>query len=475
MVFVAPAKVEPEQRFTSDLLERDHAAIQVITMMELVLAEEDTTAIKAELIGGDTEKCAVLYASQTVRSDETIRLLVREIQWPSLGDYTRRGMLEAELSPDFVARVTKRARREGSGLVFVHSHPGPEAPNFSQIDSTGEKRLEAFLAHRHPTLAHVAVVVSAGGVRARRLGAGEDVRIVSVGAKREVVFDPSLVEPSIAERFERQIRAFGSVGQRVLERLRIAIVGLGGTGSLVAQQLAHLGVRDFILLDPDVIELTNLNRVANATAEDLGKPKVEVAARYIQSVAVEPSVRCVRGDVVQARIARELLNADFIFCCTDSHGSRAVIQQVSYQYMVPCIDMGVTIIASRGCITHIYGRVQLLAPGLACLTCGNLLDANEVRQDMMTAFERRADPYIQGEREPAPAVMSLNGTVASVAMTMLLATVTAIPIAARHVLYNAMASTMRTVRAHPKTDCYICSRAGSFARGDSWPLFARAD
>jgi molybdopterin/thiamine biosynthesis adenylyltransferase len=444
-------------------------------MMELVLAEENAVAIKAELIGRETEKCAVLYASQTARTDGTIRLLVREIQWPSLGDYTRRGMLEAELSPDFVARVTKRARRESSALVFVHSHPGPEAPTFSHIDSKGEKHLRAFLAHRHPNVAHAAVVVSAGGARARRLGTDEDVRIVTVGTVREVVFDPSIVEPSIVERFERQIRAFGSVGQRKLERLRIAIVGLGGTGSFVAQQLAHLGIRDFILVDPDVIEPSNLNRVVNAAAEDIGKPKVEVAARYIQAVAVDPSVRVVRADVIQARVARELLDADFIFCCTDSHGSRAVIQQVSYQYMIPCIDMGVTIIAKEGRITHIYGRVQLLAPGLACLTCSNLLDANEVRQDMMTAFERRADPYIQGEREPAPAVISLNGTVASLAMTMLLATITGIPVGARHVLYNAMASNMRAVRAHSKTDCYICSRAGSLARGDSWPLFARAD
>jgi hypothetical protein len=92
---------------------------------------------------------------------------------------------------------------------------------------------------------------------------------------------------------------------------------------------------------------------------------------------------------------------------------------------------------------------------------------------MMTAFERQADPYIQGERQPAPAVMSLNSTVTSLAITMMLSVVTGIPVRARHVLYNGIASTLRVVRAQPKTDCYICSRSGSFARGDSWPLFAR--
>jgi molybdopterin/thiamine biosynthesis adenylyltransferase len=444
-------------------------------MMELLLAAEDFAAIKAELTSGDTEKCAVLYASQTTRSDGTVRLLVREIEWPLNGDYTKQGVVEAELRPDFVARVTKRAKREGSVLVFVHSHPGEEAPHFSKIDSSGERQLQGFLAHRHPSLAHAAVVVSVGGARARHLGTNEEVRIVSVGNERKIVFDPSGTEDSAGKQFDRQIRAFGLAGQRALERLRIGIIGLGGTGSLVAQQLAHLGIRDFILIDPDVVELTNLNRIANANPDDIGRTKVEVAERYIHAVAKRAIVRDIKGDVIQGNVARELLNADLIFGCTDSHGSRAVIQQVSYQYFIPCIDMGVTIAVKDDGISHIYGRVQLLAPGLACLTCSNLLDANEVRQDMMTAFERRADPYIQGAHEPAPAVMSLNGTVASLAITMLLATVAGIPVAARHVLYNAMASTLRAVRAHPKADCYICSRVGSWARGDSWPLFARAN
>jgi molybdopterin/thiamine biosynthesis adenylyltransferase len=407
-------------------------------MMELLLAAEDYSAIKAQLTDGETEKCAILFASQTARSDGTVRLLVRQIQWPTLADYTRRGKLEAELSPEFVARITKIARREKSALVFVHSHPGLEAPHFSVIDDEGEKHLAAFLAHRHPDQAHMAVVVSIGGVRARRLGMSEEVSIVSAGAQRQVVFDSDSGQSLISERYDRQVRAFGPSGQRELQRLRVAIVGLGGTGSLVAQQLVHLGVRDFILVDPDVLEATNLNRVSHAFPEDVGKPKVEIAARYIRSVAKDSKVNCIEGDVIQSKTARQLVNADIFFGCTDSHGSRAVMQQVAYQYMIPYIDLGVTLIAKEGLMAHVYGRVQLLSPGLACFTCSNLLDPNEVRRDMMTAFERQADPYIQGDREHAPAVMSLNATVASLAVTMLIAVVTDVPVAARYLLYNAL-------------------------------------
>jgi molybdopterin/thiamine biosynthesis adenylyltransferase len=213
--------------------------------------------------------------------------------------------------------------------------------------------------------------------------------------------------------------------------------------------------------------------VANAFREDVGRPKVEIAARYIHSVAKDATTACVQGDVTRARTAQELLNADFICACTDSHGSRAVVQQVSYQYLIPCIDMGTTIAVTNGRVTHIYGRIQLLAPGHACLTCSGLLNPNEVRHDMMTAFERQADPYLQGVREPAPAVMSLNGTVASLAVTMLLSVVCGIPVSGRYLLYNAVSSRLRTAQVQYDPDCYICSRSGAFARGDSWPLLAR--
>ena len=329
-----------------------------------------------------------------------MRLLVREVQFPAPGDYSRRGPLESELNPEFVARSNQTSTSREYALVFVHSHPGIDSPIFSSVDTQGEQHLAAFLSHRHPDLAHAALVVGTGGMQARRLGSMEYIRVIGIGTSREVLFDPTLEAASTSEVFDRQVRAFGSAGQQALQRLRIAIVGLGGMGSLVAQQLVHLGVRDFILVDPDTLESTNLNRVANAMPADIGRPKVEIAERYIHSVAKDATVVRVQGDVTRISIARELLNADLICGCTDSHGSRAVVQQVSYQYLIPCIDMGTTIAVRNGRVTHIYGRVQLLAPGLACFTCSGLLNGSEVRHDMMTPFERQADPYLQGAASP---------------------------------------------------------------------------
>jgi molybdopterin/thiamine biosynthesis adenylyltransferase len=229
------------------------------------------------------------------------------------------------------------------------------------------------------------------------------------------------------------------------------------------------------MIDSDTVESTNLNRLAGASPADVGRNKTEVARQHVLRVAPLAEVEENVGDVMRTAVARRLADLDIIFGCTDSHGSRAVLQQISYQYLVPCIDMGAAIVASNGRISHVYGRVQLLAPGLPCFTCSDLLDPNQVRRDMMTPLERRTDPYIVGAAEPAPAVMSLNGTVASLAVTMLLSVTTKFPGDARHLLYNAIASSLRTVAGRPRPDCFICSRAGVLGRGDSTPIMARQD
>lgn len=444
-------------------------------MIELTIDAADLEALDVALLHADVERCAVLFASQVTRSDGLTRLLIRDYELMEAEDYTAQSAQHAELRPELVARVTKRARRDKLSLVFVHSHLGTKAPHFSQIDNKGEHQLAAFLGHRHPENIHAALVLSVGGLRARQLGTIKEIRVVSLGERRVTHFDPEQTSVPPSQVFDRQVRAFGVSGQSALERLRVAIVGLGGTGSLVAQQLVHLGIRKFILVDPDVIETTNLNRVVGAMPPDVGNSKVEVAAQYIRSFAPAAEVTSIVGDVIKARTAQELFDADVIFGCTDSHGSRAVLQQVSFQYLIPCIDIGTTITTNNGTVTGIFGRVQMLAPGNACLTCSDLLSAEEVRRDMMSAFERKSDPYIQGAREPAPAVVSLNGTVVSLAVTMLLGFVTDIPTRARYVIYNAMTSTLRSVRSGAKTNCYICSRKGAFARGDAQRLFARQD
>ncbi|MDR3682103.1 MAG: ThiF family adenylyltransferase [Geothrix sp.] len=448
-------------------------------MIEIAISEDDLGKVKSEILNPDEERCAVLLASSISKKSGLVRLIVQNIEIPQQGDYQEKGPCGVTLRPSFVANVVKKAKISSQSVIFVHSHVAPKPPLFSIVDDGGEVHLRTFLEKRIPGQYHAALVISTGGLRARQLGTKTEARVISLGHRREILFDPC-AEVGPTDGFEeniydRQVRAFGELGQRAIQDLCIGIVGLGGTGSLVAQQLVHLGVHNFILIDPDSLEISNLNRIPNASNKDVGKSKVSIAKAYIRKINKFSKVAAILGDVTKAKIARHLLETDFIFSCTDSHGSRAVIQQIVYQYFIPCIDMGTVISAKKGRVAHIYGRVQLLSPGLACFTCSGLLNYDEVRQDMMTQFERKADPYFRGARVPAPAVISLNGSVSSIAVTMFLGVVAGFPVEARYVLQNMMNSSARPVTAKPDPACFICSRSGAMGRGDQWRLMARQD
>ncbi len=444
-------------------------------MIELRIALSDLQHLRNSLLGHNHERCAILFAGRGHCRDGRELILVREIILPTNEDYTKYGYDHAQLRPEFVARIAKHARLNELSLIFVHTHPGDTVPQFSRVDDHGEEELAAFLFRRGQIFSHAAIVLSEGGMSARLLGQHKYIRVISVGDKRRVEFDPETKVAETLPMFDRQVRAFGEEGQSILNSLCVAIVGLGGTGSIAAQQLVHLGIHKFILIDPDSLEPTNLNRVVGSVNTDIQRSKCEIAAQYIQKFSPNAKVQAMDGDVVYETVARHLINADIIFCCTDSHGSRSVIQQIVYQYLIPCIDIGSTISTAEGMVTGIYGRVQLLGPDQPCLWCSELLNPEEVRRDMMNESERQTDPYFRGTGVPAPSVISLNGTVVSLGITMMLGLVTSMPVDSRYLIYNALMPSLRSIRSSAIDDCFICSRSGAYGRGDAQLLFARKD
>jgi molybdopterin/thiamine biosynthesis adenylyltransferase len=397
-------------------------------------------------------------------------MVVRDIQRMTAADYQERSEISAQLRPEAVAAVTQRARKSGESLVFVHSHPF-SLNEFSSVDDAGEKLLSEFLTYRTPGTLHATLLITPDATIARVLGGGDFLEVVGIGPEiawgREA--DASDGDPV----FDRQVRAFGAAGQSRLGGMRVGIVGLGGTGSVVLEQLAHLGVKDFLLIDPDVVDRTNLNRLIGASPSDVNERKVEVAAAHAMRINPKIQIESIFGSVLLASVAEELSDTDFVFCCTDSHGSRAVLNQFAYQYLVPVIDMGVAIVAAGGKISHITGRTQMLAPGLGCLICGDLLNPEAVRIDLLTEHERAADPYITGVHESAPAVISLNATIASMAVTMFLSAALGIPSRARLINYNGMTGNTRAAAIGQQASCIACSFRGALARASEWPLPAR--
>jgi molybdopterin-synthase adenylyltransferase len=184
----------------------------------------------------------------------------------------------------------------------------------------------------------------------------------------------------------------------------------------------------------------------------------------IKRLVPNAEVTVKQGDVLEKDSGLLLTGVDFIFCCTDSHGSRHFINQLAYQYFIPCIDMGVVITTGSGRVTHFGGRTQMLAPGLSCLVCtdGVLSPQEVLRWDLSNERQRAADPYFSGRVNiKQPAVISLNSTVASHAATMFLAAVAGIPTDVRSQLARGIPSLrsglgMASTRQHRRRRGGVC-------------------
>ncbi len=439
-------------------------------MSRLVLTSELLVQLRTDLLESPYETCAILFGRTVVKHGRLARIVVRDIQCVTTADYQQRSKTSAQLRPEIVAAVTQRARKNGESLVFVHSHPFG-LNEFSPIDDAGEKLLLEFLAHRTPGITHATLLITPDVTIGRVLASEKLLEVAGIGS--QIAWGKKFDVSDGNQAFDRQVRMFGVAGQSRLREMRIGIVGLGGTGSVVLEQLAHLGVKRFLLIDPDVVDHTSLNRLIGASESDVNRPKIEVAATHAKRINPSIQIESTFNSVLLASVAEELADTDFVFCCTDSQGSRAVLNQFAYQYLVPVIDMGVAIIAEDGKVTHITGRTQMLAPGLGCLVCGELLNPEAVRVDLLTEYERAADPYIVGVHEPAPAVISLNATVASMAVTMFLSAAVGIPSHARLINYNGIKGTTRAAVISRHPTCIACSLRGALARATEWPLPAR--
>ena len=429
-----------------------------------------------ELAAGHAiETCAVGF----VRPAEAVssagrRLVVQALQPVPDAAYAVRAPNRASLTPEFMLDIVNRARAAGTGIALLHTHPGPNAlEDFSSIDDAGEMPLAAYFKGRLPEPTHVGGVVTSRTLHLRTLGCGAPLDAVGVGSVVRCYAEP--LDLQADARYDRQVRAFGESGQRRVHAVRVAIIGAGGTGSFIAHELAHLGVGQLLLIDHDTVDMTNLNRLMGATPGDVGRPKVAVASKAVS--AINPGIRIepVIGDVVDEDVAAKLLDVDFIFGCTDSMASRAVINQIAYQFLIPAIDMGVAIHVRDGHIASVTGRVQMLSPGLGCLVCADGIDGQQVRWELMSPAQRRADPYFENASVPQPAVTPLNGIVTSAAVAMFLSAVTGYPGDARLLCYDGLRGSMRPQVLTPRHRCIVCSGEGALARGDAWTLPVRKE
>lgn len=262
-------------------------------------------------------------------------------------------------------------------------------------------------------------------------------------------------------RNSRNIALFGEKGQANIAAPKVTIVGAGGLGAPVAQELAYLGVFHYTLVDGDIVAVSDLNRLKGATLADVGEKKVVVTKRMIQSVQPAASVLDIDKWLVDAPEA--ITAADVVFGCLDKDIHRIDLIKLCTQAGVPFFDLATDVIADDDKLIY-GGRILWSGNRQRCPFCMDLLDQEALRQDSMSPEQRADYDRIYGVPknalgETGPSVVSINGVVASAAVTEFMASVTGLREPIALLTYRADQGTMRASLDAPAVGCPYCTRS----------------
>jgi molybdopterin/thiamine biosynthesis adenylyltransferase len=433
----------------------------------IVLSDADVDELQSALFTDDgCENFAVLFCGPA-RTKDGLMLLCRNVLAAPASAYRQRLEYHLEIQPAFLNDIVNRAKASGLSPVIAHSHPFANTAQYSSSDDYGEKRLLPVLGQLLPEFHPASLLMTPRALAARRVERGV-FRNVNVAVRGRRSKDYAAVGESKniedIDSVERQVRAIGRHGQGAIRDLRVGIVGLGGTGSAVAEELCRLGVADISLVDYDRFEQSNLSRMWGSEAQDLQHPtsKARIVHRHLKKIRPSITLNCIEDSVVKQTVLEQLRDRHLIFGCTDNHLSRAVLNRFAYQYLIPVVDMGIRIDAREGRVASAAGRVSLVGAGLTCLRCSRHIDPDTIRAESLPTEERRRlalEGYVQGDPDPAPAVVSLNTMVASLAVTTALQMFVNVTggDAAVDQIYDARSGTLFRVLPRHDQSCDVCS------------------
>lgn len=393
----------------------------------------------------------------------------------------------------FVARAFTRCNQEGWSLIEVHSHPFDSSSHttFSGIDWNNDQAKMPSLAEMFSgPFHHATMVVGQKSLDAhfydRESASIQPVQKVTIVGRTDNangiirVFPTTSCPPpdavTTSKRHERQVPLIGADTQAVLPKVSILVVGLGGLGSFVSLELAHLGVGKLILIDPDSVETTNLNRLLGARASDVGRQKVDVFRDLIKDTSPATTVTAFAMSIFEPKAIEAAKSADLILGCVDNHGARLILNHLAIRYVIPLIDAGTGALAAEGAApSRLGGQVQLVAPGLGCLECRGFIDPQRAAFDLATpemqAYERS---HGYGTEDPAPSVVFLNGVVASIqvaeAIRLLSPTLQTKFGSQTMVMYDALTQKSFSATSRPSFECVTCGADGFTGVGDLAPI-----
>lgn len=252
-------------------------------------------------------------------------------------------------------------------------------------------------------------------------------------------------------RYSRHILLdeIGIDAQQAWTDARALIIGAGGLGSPVAMYLAASGVGHLTLCDPDVVDLTNLQRQIMHRTASVGRAKVVSALDSLRDLNPETVVEPLQERVTGERLESLVRAADVVIDCCDNFATRHAVNRACVRHRRPLVS---------GAGIRFDGQVAVFDPRLASSPCYHCLfpesgELEEMRCAVMGVF--------------AP-VVGIIGAVQAAEALKVLANVGE-PLTGRLLILDALSMQWRQVRVSRDPACAVCSGDVSRLDADTAP------
>lgn len=236
-------------------------------------------------------------------------------------------------------------------------------------------------------------------------------------------------------------------------------MGCGGLGSIVAAEIALLGVGAVVIVDCEELSRSNRNRYMGAWENDPipGSAKVALAKRHIHLINAEIEVMARHEDILSLAGLDAIKQADYVMGCVDKDGVRFFLNEACLAYGKTLIDLA----SDAPEPGKFGGRVAIVGENRGCLHCLELLDPQEVRRFLSSVEMRENEEAAYGIQtavldEAGPSVVSVNGVVASLGVTALMALVTGMDMPYTLQTYYGHRGTVNRGMPSPPDSCYFC-------------------
>lgn len=372
-------------------------------------------------------------------------LLATDVLIPEEHDYATRSYINVKTRDTFIAEKILKLENQGKiTIASIHSHG---LNTLSQGDKeTHLKVVKFFYPH------FLTGIFNEGKITFFKVD----------GKLKKVPYE--IID---LERFSRQISIFGEEGQLLISTTTIALIGCGGGNTKIAFDLASLGAGKLILIDPDVWEESNRNRVL-IPPEHVGMAKVESVKRIIEKHYPEVEVEAYKARVED--VEEEVLSkADLWVVGPDRLLTREYCNRLALKLKKKAVFVGAGIKVEEGRVKDMGGSVQVVIPGKTpCFECVHTPDPLTVIKETSSLEVRKKLSKKYGvalDVDVNPSIVCLNDVIAGLAIQEIIKLVTGFDKPVCYKIYDALNDEIRRVKVSRDPECPACGKKAEVIDG----------